>query len=353
MNFKKKEQNMPESQTKTLLVTGAAGFSGHHMVYECAKAGYNVIATDISSRHYSAMFDALNVKFVASDLTKPDGLSAVRDPVDAIIHVAGIHDYSTPDSIIFAVNATAVDHVCRFAIQQKVDRFIHISSVGVYGYTCFKGRPVQEDDPKLTPPVNNYNASKWEGEQIVHRYINENALKSIIFRPAAIYGKRCEYGLYRVFEQVYQAKNKTRMLMIGQGDKTEAFVHIKDVCRACIHALNNDAMINETYNLSDDSRITTAEFFQMVCQAMFGQTKPFLHIPISILKSVTNISQLLTRYAGMKFRLEKGTLDYMSCHRIWDNQKIKDTGFVFKYPTIHDGLQETLNWYMDNGWFKI
>ena len=344
---------MNESQMKTILITGAAGFSGHHMVYECVKAGYKVIATDISSRHYSAMFDALNVKFVSTDLTKPNGLNPINDPIDAIIHVAGIHDYSTPDPIIFAVNATAVDHVCQFAVQKKINHFIHISSVGVYGYSCFKGKPVKEDDPKLTPPVNNYNVSKWEGEQIVHRYIKENGLKSTIFRSAAIYGKRCEYGLYRVFEQVYQDRNRSRMLMIGKGDKIEAFIHIKDVCRACIYALNSDAFINETFNLCDDSRITTADFFQMVCQMLFGKTKPFFHVPISLLKQVTNISQMITKYAGVKFRLEKGTLDYMSCHRIWDNQKIKNTGFKFEYPVIHKGLEETLAWYVNNGWFKI
>jgi len=344
---------MSESQIKTILITGAAGFSGHHMVYECVKAGYKVIATDISSRHYSAMFDALNVKFVASDLTKPNGLNLVNDHIDAIIHVAGIHDYSTPDPIIYAVNATAVKHVCQFAIQNNVERLIHISSVGVYGYSCYKGQPVKEDDPKLTPPINNYNSSKWEGEQIVHQFIKENGLKATIFRPAAIYGKRCEYGLYRVFEQVYQDKERSRMLMIGKGDKTEAFIHIEDVCQACIYALNTDAMINETYNLSDDSRITTAQFFKMVCHIMFGKTKPFFHVPISLLKPVTNISQMITKYAGVKFRLEKGTLDYMSCHRIWDNQKLKDTGFKFKYPTIDKGLLEILTWYIENGWFKI
>jgi nucleoside-diphosphate-sugar epimerase len=341
---------MSEKSIKNILITGAAGFSGHHMVYECVKAGYNVIATDISSRHYSAMFDAIDVKFVATDLTRPFEIDA---PVDAIIHVAGIHDYSTPDHIIYAVNAKAVENVCNYAIKQNVKRLIHISSVGVYGYSCFKGSEVKEDDSKLTPPINNYNKSKWEGEQIVHRFIHNTNLKATIFRPAAIYGKRCEYGLYRVFEQVYQDRNRSRMLMIGKGDKTEAFVHIHDVCQACIFALQQDNTINETYNLSDDSRITTAEFFQMVCKALFGKSKGFYHVPITILKPVTQVSQLITHYAGIKFRLEKGTLDYMNSHRVWDNQKLKDAGFSFKYPTIDSGLAETLKWYIDNGWFRI
>jgi len=84
------------------LVTGAAGFTGHHMVLHAARAGLRVRATDVSSRHYGALFDALGVEFVAADLTRREKLDRLLEGVDAVFHVAGIHDYSTPDEIIFA-----------------------------------------------------------------------------------------------------------------------------------------------------------------------------------------------------------------------------------------------------------
>ena len=117
-----------------VLVTGAAGFSGHHMVREAVRAGFQVRATDVSSRHYGAMFDALGVEFTAADLTKPDGLGGLLDGVKGVFHVAGIHDYSTPDPVIFAVNVGAVENLCEAAVRAGVRRFIHWSSVGVYGY---------------------------------------------------------------------------------------------------------------------------------------------------------------------------------------------------------------------------
>jgi nucleoside-diphosphate-sugar epimerase len=127
-----------------VLVTGAAGFTGHHMVMEAARAGLQVRATDVSSRHYGALFDALGVEFVAADLTRREGLDRLLESVDAVFHVAGIHDYSTPDEIMFAVNVKAVENLCDAAVAAGVGRFIHLSSVGVYGFVWLSGVPVPE-----------------------------------------------------------------------------------------------------------------------------------------------------------------------------------------------------------------
>jgi len=344
---------MPEENRGNLLITGAAGFTGHHMVAEAVKAGFKVKATDVSSRFYGAMFEALGVEFAVSDLTSKEGLEGLLEGVDGVIHIAGIHDYSTPDKVIFAVNVGGVENMCDAAVAAGVNRFIHFSSVGVYGYNWHSGEAVKEDARKLTPPPNNYNVSKWEGEKVVQRYIEKEGLKATILRPAAIYGTRSEYGLYNAFKQIYQDRKKSKMLMVGKGDKIEAFVHVEDVCRAAIYAYDNDEMVGEAYNVSDDTRITTAEFFQMICRELLGTEKDFQHVPRAVLVPVAVIMQFLARLFGFKPPLEKGTLDYLSCDRIWDNSKLKAAGFSFKYPTFDEGMKETLQWYKDNGWFKV
>ncbi len=336
-----------------VLVTGASGFTGHHMVAEAVKAGFKVRATDVSSRHYGAMFEALDVEFVKSDLTKQAGLDSLVKGMDAVIHVAGIHNYSVPDEIIFAINATAVKNLCEAAVNAGVDRFMHFSSVGVYGYSSNPGNLVAEDHPKITPPLNNYNLSKWEGEQHVWDYIENRGLKATIFRPAAIYGTRSEYGLFNVFQAVYNDRNKQKMLMIGKGDKIEAFLHVEDMCKAVIYAFDNDSMIGEAYNVSDDTRMATVEFFNLVSRELLGVEKEFLNIPTAVLKPVAGVAQFLGPKLGLKPILERGTLDYMSCDKLWDNRKLKKTGFQFKYPTMEKGMKETIAWYKENGWFKL
>ena len=335
-----------------VLVTGAAGFTGHHMVMEAARAGFRVRATDVSSRHYGALFDALGVDFAAADLTRREGLERLLVDVDGVFHVAGIHDYSTPDEVIFAVNVKAVENLCEAAVAAGVGRFIHLSSVGVYGYAWRSGLPVREDAEKLTPPLNNYNASKWEGEKVVDRYRREKGLRTTIFRPAAIYGPRSEYGLYNAFDQVYRSRRRRRVPMVGRGDRIEAFLHVEDLCRAALFALERDGTVGEIYNVSDDSRMTTVEFFRLVSRELLGAAKPFLHLPLRLLLPVAALSQRLAGWLHRRPALEVGTLHYLSYDRCWDTSKLKATGFELAHPSAEEGLRETLRWYRENGWFR-
>jgi dihydroflavonol-4-reductase len=322
------------------------------MVIEAARAGLQVRATDVSSRHYGALFDALGVDFAAADLTRREGLDDLLAGVDGVFHVAGIHDYSTPDEVIFSVNVKAVENLCDAAVAAGVGRFIHLSSVGVYGYAWRSGAPIREDAEKLTPPLNNYNVSKWEGEKVVDRYHRKKDLRTTIFRPAAIYGPRSEYGLYNAFERIYGSRGRRRMLMAGRGDRIEAFLHVEDMCRAVLFAFQRDETIGEAYNVSDDSRMTTVEFFQLVSRELCGTEKPFLHVPIRLLLPVAALSQWLARWLHTRPALEVGTLHYLSYDRCWDTSKLKATGFKLMHPSAEEGLCETLRWYKENGWFR-
>lgn len=344
---------MSLSHRGRVLVTGAAGFTGHHMVAEAVKAGFEVRATDVSSRHYGAMFDTLGVEFVAADLTRREGLGALLKGIDAVFHVAGIHDYSTPREVMFAVNADAVENVCAACVAGGVERFLHLSSAGVYGYDWHDGTPVPEDAPKLTPPLNAYNESKWQGEQIVQRYGSERGLKVTALRPAAIYGARSEYGLYSAIKHVYDSRRKKRLTVVGSGKYIEGFVHVEDVCRAMIWAFDNDATIGEVYNVADDSRLTTAEFFNLVARELFGEDKLFINVPVWLLVPVAMLSQFVAKRLGIKSKLERGTIHYMSCDRVWDNTKIKQAGFHLKHPSVAAGMREVLGWYKTNGWLRV
>ncbi len=344
---------MTKKDRGLVLVTGASGFTGHHMVAQAVKAGFRVRATDVSSRYYGAMFEALGVEFMCSDLTRREGLDALLKGVDSVIHVAGIHDYSTPDKVIFAVNVEAVENLCDAAIKAGVNRFMHVSSVGVYGYSSNPGNPVKEDDPKVTPPLNNYNVSKWEGEKIVQKFIKEKGLRATIFRPAAIYGTRSEYGLYLVLKMTYDERKKKKKLILGKGDTIEAFLHVEDMCRAVIHAYDHDEMIGEAYNVADDTHLSSAEFYNLLSRELLGREKEFFHLPLAVAKPIAIVSQFVARLTGGKPLLEKATLDYVNCDKIWDNSKLKSTGFAFKYLTMEKGMQETMKWYIDNGWFKV
>ncbi len=348
---------MATGSGRRALVTGAAGFTGHHMVVQAVRAGFDVRATDVSSRYYGALFEALGVDFVASDLTDRGSLDALLDGIDVVFHVAGIHDYSTPREVMFAINVAAVEKLCSACVAVGVKRFLHLSSAGVYGYDWHEGTPVAEDAPKLTAPLNAYNESKWEGEKVVHRYGAKEGVKegleTTVIRPAAIYGARSEYGIFNAIKHVHAARDKKRIVLVGSGRCVEGFVHVQDVCRAMTWAAGNDSTIGEAYNLADDSRLTTTDFFNFVSRELFGEEKGLVSVPLWLLIPAAMASQFIAKRLGVRPKLEKDTLHYMSCHRIWDNTKIKQAGFRFHHPNVEVGMRETLSWYKRNGWLRV
>jgi len=344
---------MPNKDRGLVLVTGAAGFVGHHMVAEAVKAGFKVRATDVSSRHYGAMFEALGVEFIQSNLTQKNGLDELLKDIKSVIHIAGIHDYSTPDKVIFAVNAGGVENICAAAIKEGVDRFIHFSAAGVHGYNSNPGNEVKEDDPKQTQPLNNYFISKWEGEKIIHKYIQEKGLRATIFRPGGIYGPRSEYGLFLVFRHIYNNRHKNAIPIPGKGDTIERGSHVNDLCRAVIYAFDHDEMIGEAYFHSDESNMTTVDFFNLVSRELLGKEKKIIHIPIPIMRNIARVTGLYAKLTKTTPLFEKASLDYALYDKRWDGSKLRAAGFKFKYPTMDEGIKETIKWYKDNGWFKV
>jgi nucleoside-diphosphate-sugar epimerase len=151
----------------------------------------------------------------------------------------------------------------------------------------------------------------------------------------------------------YDERKKKKKTILGKGDKIEAFLHVEDMCRAVIHAYERDDMIGEAYNIADDTHIPSAEFYNIVNQELLGNKKDFFHLPFPVAKVVAIVSQFIAGRLGTKPLLEKATLDYVNCDKIWDNSKLKATGFKFKYPDIKKGLRETLSWYKRNGWFSV
>ena len=72
-------------------------------------------------------------------------------------------------------------------------------------------------------------------------------------------------------------------------------------------------------------------------------------MPLKILMPVAGASQFVAKLFRRKSPLEKATLNYLSFDRVWDNSKLKATGFTFKYPFMEEGMRETIAWYKENG----
>ena len=166
-----------------VLVTGASGFLGRHVVGALAGRGDGVRGTDrVGARPVEGAGEWIEAD-LASDPIEP----LVRG-VDAVIHVAGLFDLAAPTDALHRANVLAAERVADAARRAGVRRFVHVSSVTVIGRPRRAG--VREDEP--TRPSRRYERSKLAGERAVRGVAG---LPLAVVRPSGIYGPHGRYGV--------------------------------------------------------------------------------------------------------------------------------------------------------------
>src|SRR5919112_3586451 len=120
------------SATRTVLVTGAGGFIGAHLVRRLASLGMEVRAPDLRPQDKSAAGDEVLTHLV--DICDPAAVAPLFEGVDTVFHLASLHlEVGANPAPFDVVNVEAAANLVTLAAERGVRRFVHTSSVGIYG----------------------------------------------------------------------------------------------------------------------------------------------------------------------------------------------------------------------------
>lgn len=237
-----------------VLVTGGAGFLGSHLVPSLLGSGYSVTVLDNLSNgkmeNLNEVFDHPQFAFKRGDIldkTIPDSFFA---RVDSIVHLAAQIDISASvkdPSQNHENNVNGTFNMLQLAVKHKVKKFIFASSTAVYG--DLKTLPVQEDVASL--PISPYAASKIAGEAYCSAFSKCFGLGAIALRFFNIYGLRSESSPYSgVITKFLQKIIKDEILTIdGDGEQTRDFIHVNDIVKAIMIALEQQRLGGEVFNI--------------------------------------------------------------------------------------------------------
>jgi nucleoside-diphosphate-sugar epimerase len=345
------------------LVTGACGFIGSHMVEVLAEAGHEIIATDLQSAWNTTddkkkvsvdAVKATGAAFIPSNMTKPETLEALPDDVDTIFHVASVFSYGAPWKVLYDVNVKGTMSFVQIAMKNRhLKRFVLWAAGGVYGLPDRQEIPFRED-VTMPDPGNNYLRSKWQQEYYVIQCGKKFGLPYTTIRPTTVYGPRGYYG----GGQMLMGLASMPVLFCPSNFKGRIpFIHVKDVARAALHLSTHDKAVMEIFNVNDDSQMTTKEFFRFMADLRGRKCITIPPVPVTLVKKLAKAAGGIESFITADLLkigpfLEVDGVDYLNGDFVYSNEKLKGTGFQFLYPDPRPGIQESIQWFIRNGWMK-
>jgi nucleoside-diphosphate-sugar epimerase len=324
---------------KKIFVTGAGGFIGYHLSNFLASKGHTVIGVDLHYPRHSEGGYQNGFRAVTSDFRNWDLLEDLAQGVDIVFHLASAHlQTNLPDSEYWDINVHSIRPLMKFAFENGVRRFVHVSSVGVYGN--LDAWPA--DETTSCKPQSIYGETKLAGEAEVMKFSAEYGFPVVILRPAWVYGAGCPRTL-----KIYRTLRKGRFIMIGSGDNLRHPVYISDMLSAFFLAMDSESAVGETFIIGGDRAITTAELVETFCK-VFVLPKPGIKIPLSLGKVIVSGVETLFYLVRMDPPLSKRSLEFFHTNNSFDILKAKNTlGFSPRY-SFEEGLNETQQWLISN-----
>jgi len=330
----------PGLRNKTILVTGAAGFIGSHLVRELRRRCGRVICLVRPGEDISRIAD-LGCRIHTGDLLDKSTLANAVAGVDTIFHLAAVMGGVDPE-VLFRVNLQGTKNLVDACREQGVvpERFVFASSVTVMGPS---GKDRELDEGAPCRPLSVYGKSKLAAEEYLASA--ENTLPYTIIRLPVVYGPGSDGGLYIFFKLM----SKGLQVNVGTLEATVCFVW--DVVQGMIAAAGNPRTRGETYILGEEKTYQLKQIYQTIASILGRRyiTLPLPYFVLHVLSFFVEIHSKLTKSIPVMTR-EELTMYLKNHYWKYDTRKAsRDFGFQSRY-SFAQGAGITIDWYRKHGY---
>jgi nucleoside-diphosphate-sugar epimerase len=276
--------------TKTIFVTGATGLVGSHVVEEALRRGHRVRAL-VRSSSDTRFLDGLGVEKVPGDLEDAEALRAGVLGSDWVINAAAkVGDWG-PIEEFRRLNVAALKLLLDAALDAGVERFVHVSSLGVYEGRDHFG--TDETVPTAVNALDGYTRSKNEAEALALSYAKDRGLPLTVVRPGFIYGERDRTVLPKLLNSLRSGVFR----YFGSGEQALNCVYVKNLVHAIFLAAESPAAVGEVFNITDGHRVSKTHFIGRVAE-LAGLKAPRRHIPLWLARVLANVMERVALRRG-------------------------------------------------------
>ena len=323
---------------KSVLVTGAGGFIGSHLVEDQLARGRSVVATDIDLSQLSHLASADRLRMAEVDLQNSGKMSTLLAGVDCVFHLAAAHlDVLKGPEHFYDVNVNATARLAEMAHELGAQRFIHCSSVSVYG--PLSAWPVNEESP-CAPDIA-YEQSKLEGERAIRKVAAHTGLATVIIRPAWVYGPRCPRT-----EKLIRSIRRRRFFFVGRGQNQRHPVYVADLIEAFNRAVDSELEQCETFIIAGPEVVTVRQLADAIA-AELGSRSRIPTLPKSLVWAGCLALETAGKMLGREPPFSRRSLKFFMENSSFDISRAKERLDFTPQTSLRDGLRATLAYYRE------
>jgi NAD dependent epimerase/dehydratase len=311
---------------KHILVTGADGFIGSHLVERLVANGSSVRALVLYNSFNSwgwldACGDLSDVEVTLGDVRDPALCREMTRNIDIVFHLAALipipYSYRAPASYV-DTNVVGTLNLCQAAYAAGVQKFVHVSTSEVYGTAQYV--PIDERHP--LSPQSPYSASKIGADAIAVSFWHSFQLPVVLARPFNTYGPR-QSARAVIPTIISQLARDAAQVRLGDLTTSRDFTYVDDTCDGLIAVAGLDDCVGEVFNIGSNHEITINDLVQLIARIM------------RVTPTVT-LDDQRRRPQGSEVRR-------LRC----DNAKLERASGFRPKVTIERGVARTVEWFAD------
>ncbi len=315
---------------KTVLVTGACGFIGSHLVEELVEQGANVRAfvyyNSFGNWGWLDTIDSKikeNIEVFSGDVCSQDSLKEAFKGSEVVFNLAALiaipYSYLSPSSYV-RTNVEGTLNVLQLSLDFDLSKIIQVSTSETYGTAQYvpidEGHPMQAQSP--------YSASKIASDAITNSFIASYNLPVTIARPFNVYGSRqsARAVIPTIISQIFAGKEE---ITLGSPDPTRDFTFAKDTASGLRRLAESDEAIGKTINIGFGKEISIRDLALLI-------------------KEIANSNININFESTERMRPKNSEVNRLLCDNTLLNRL---TGWT-PNTSLEDGLTETLEWFEKN-----
>ena len=326
-----------------VLVTGASGFLGSHLVKALLREGH-VVHAFVRRPHSLPVEPQSNLEVAVGDIRDRRAVDEAVAGCDQVYHLAAVYrDGGATKGEYWDVHVRGTEHVLDACATHRIKRLVHCSTMGVHGHVS--RIPSNEDSP--LNPGDEYQRTKQIAEERVWDFCRRHGIPFTVVRPAGIYGP----GDLR-FLKLFRAIQRGYFVMLGSGETYYHLVYIDDLVDGFLRCGTQEAALGQAFLIGDRRYVTLNEFTAAVAEILHV-APPRWRLPVWPFYAAGAVCEAVCVPLRVQPPLFRRRVDFFTHDRAFDIAKARQALGYEPQVGLEEGLRRTAEWYQSHGYLQV